>query len=272
MGQKCPINTIMDKVTSIEYYLNKDHHKNLFFKGNIPPAWEFPGYHWDLKKVASTDFYYPELDNHFRFNNLGYRSNFDYTVESLQDEKCILCLGDSDTAGIAIKHENLWTTHISNAFSDCKVMNMGIAGGAADTVVRNGINTIKSLKGAVKVVLVLWPPYSRREFVSKEFSRLVYKSPLKDDFAPFAEYWKFIDWKANSYNFYKNKILLESICQATDVELHDLEINADSLEIQEDFANTIRHFGNNTHKAIANYFEKKIKKEPSVFEQRSRSL
>ena len=261
----------MGSVEKIEYYLNKDHHKNLFFNGVIPPAWEFSNYHVDLKAVASTVVDKPGYNN-YAYNNLSYRSNFDYTVESLSDKKCILCLGDSDTFGRSIQLENIWSTQIAKSFEEYTVMNMGLFGAGPDSVSRIGVNTIMALPTAVKIVLIAWPPYLRREVATKKSKAMVYKTPFNDEVLPFENYWDQIDWVANSYNFYKNKLFLEAVCKANNIEYYDLEINLDTPAIKEDFINEYRYFGNNTHKAIANYFEKKIKKEPSVFEQRSRSL
>jgi len=261
----------MDEVEKIEYYLNKDHHKNVFFNPGIPPAWEFPGYHFDLKANASGEIDKPGYNN-FKLNNLGYRSNFDYTVESLAGKQIILCLGDSDTFGRSIQYDDLWTTKITNTFPDYIVMNMGIPGAGADTMTRIASNMFSALGDSIKIVLAPWAMYSRREFVTKKFQMLVYQTPTgEEEILPFPDYWDYIDWKSNSYNFYKNKRFLEALVKANHSELYDLEINPDTPVIKNDFIAKAkshgRSLGVNTHTAIANYFEKCIKKEPSLFQK-----
>ena len=247
----------MDHITQIKNQLNKDHHKNLFFTKKIPPAWEFPGVHIDHFAVKETTVNYNEIN--ITYNNLGYRSDFNYAIDSLKNKDCILCLGDSDTFGRVIHLNDLWTTHISKLYPDYNVLNLGIPGAAADSVSRIGANTISALEGAVKIVLVLWPSYHRREFVNKDFIGAVYKTPDDKELVPFENYWDTIDWKSNSYNFYKNKQFIESVCSANNIKYYGLEINRDSPIIKNDFKNEYLSFGNDTQLAIANYFEERLR-------------
>lgn len=252
----------MTPAEKIEYYLNKDHHKNLYFKGGIPPAWQFPGYHFDHKADASSTI---NRGHPIALNNLGYRSSFDYHVDALQDKKIILALGDSDTFGRSLPLQDIWPTLVANAFPDCTVLNLGLPGGAGDTISRIAVNI--SMVLPVEAMLVLWAPHHRREVAKKGFERMVYRSPIPgEDILPFAEYWDQIDWKANSYNFYKNKSLVESICVSHRSKFFDLDVNMDTPCIKDDFIGNYRSLGVNTHTAIANYFIKKLNGQPSFFE------
>lgn len=259
----------MNDIERIEYYLNKDHHKNLFFNAGIPPAWEFPGYHFDLKAAAGGNLPNESFE-HIKVNNLGYRSNFDYSEELFVDNDVILCIGDSDTFGRAIEFQHLWPTLIAERFPEYVVVNMGVPGGGADTMTRIASNVLDIPGMRVKVVLASWGMYCRREVVSKKFKSLVYQTPDHvGEALPFPEYWDHIDWKANSYNFHKNKKFLEAKCEAFGAYLYDLELNLDTPAIAEDFVPKVygRSLGINTHVALANYFEKRIKGEPSLFER-----
>jgi hypothetical protein len=253
---------------NIEYFLGKTHHKNVYFNGEIPPAWEFESYHIKLKNHVGTSI--APIRETYTINNLGYNSTFDYN-DSLLDTRNILCLGDSCTFGLLVSKDQLWTTKLQELLPDTQVLNLGLPGGSGDTVSRIGTNLVMKLKSTVDAVLVVWPPYLRREFASNKFHSLVYKTPQNNEIVPYTNYWEFIDWRANSYNFYKNKLLLSSICQANNIPYYDLEIDYSDKFIRQDMIESFGQeeyttFGFNAHDAIASYFYKKITNQPSLFE------
>jgi hypothetical protein len=263
----------MNKVAAIEYYLGKTHHKNLYFNGTIPPAWVFPSYQLDLEKAKNQKISPLNENLVYTINNLGYHSEFDYD-NSLKVTNNILCLGDSNTFGLITPGNNTWVKHLSKTFPDHKILNLGLPGAGSDTVARIGVNTVQCLP--VTAVLVVWPAYLRREVASLKFHKMVYRTPEDKQEIPYDDYWEFIDWKSNSYNFYKNKIMLEAVCNKFNVPFYDLEIDDEFHLHQDDMAETYglaqkSSFGLSTHTAIANYFQKKITHELSLFE-RSRSL
>jgi hypothetical protein len=244
----------------IEQALGTTRHKNLYFKGLIPNAWEFESYHIKLKNYTNKTI--APIRETYTINNLGYNSVFDYD-EQLLNQDNILCLGDSNTFGLLLKKELTWVNHLTKLVLDARVLNLGLPGAGADTVARIGVNTIMSLKNRVRAVFVIWPPYLRREFASIKFQGMVYKTPSNDQVVPYTDYWNFIDWKSNSYNFHKNKILLSSVCQANNITYADLEINYDDPAIKEDMINSYGQeeyttIGFETHHAVANYFYKKL--------------
>lgn len=262
----------MDK--GIEYFLGKTHHKNVYFTGEIPPAWEFESYHIKLKNHANTVI--SPIRESYTINNLGYHSTFDYD-DTLLTTSNILCLGDSNTFGLLLNSNLLWTSKLQELLPDTRVLNFGLPGGSSDTVSRIGTNAVLKLTSTVRAVVVVWPPYLRREFASNKFHGLVYKTPQNNETLPYPEYWEFIDWRANSYNFYKNKLLLSSICKANNVPFYDLEIDYSDKLIVDDMIKSYGKeeyttFGFDTHQSIADYFYKKITNQPSLFESCSRSL
>lgn len=253
---------------NIEYFLGKTRHKNVYFKGEIPPAWQFESYHIKLKNYVNSTI--APIRHTYTINNLGYNSTFDYD-DSLLETRNILCLGDSCTFGLLVSKDQLWTTQLQKLLPNTKVMNLGLPGGSGDTVSRIGTNIVMKLSSTIDAVLVVWPSYLRREFASKKFHSLVYKTPNNTEILPYPDYWKFIDWQSNSYNFYKNKILLSSICQANNIPFYDLEINFSDELIKKDMIESFGQkeyttFGFETHTSIANYFYKKVTKQPSLFE------
>jgi hypothetical protein len=245
----------------IEQSLGTTRHKNLYFKGKIPSAWEFEGYHIKLQEYVNQHI--APIKETYTINNLGYNSTFDYD-EQLLKQNNILCLGDSNTFGLLLKKELTWVSHLDKLLPDTNVLNLGLPGAGADTVTRICANTIDALKDKVQAVFVIWPPYLRREFASIKFQSMVYKTPNNDETIPYPEYWDFIDWKSNSYNFHKNKILLSSICKANNILYEELEINYDDPDIKEDMIKSYGQeeyttIGFDTHHAVANYFYKKLR-------------
>lgn len=252
----------------IEYRLGKDRYKNLFFSANLPEARDiassqehFTGsYKWsDCKNTTITH------DNiEYQFNNLGYRSHYDYHADELKTKQNILCLGDSDVFGPYKHYNELWTSILQTRMPEYNIINMGMPFWAADTIVRHAVSTIKELKNSIASVCVIWPLEHRREIVSKTFKRIVVNSSPTD--IPYEDYWDHIDWVSNNYNYFKNKELLEAICGAYNIECIDLL----AIEIGKNKVVTTEKFGRGpdatTHQAWANWFYKKLMHQPSLYE------
>jgi hypothetical protein len=254
-------------VEKIEYYLGKDEFKDVYFKP------EFPAAYADVhsKKIVPEQYtssvlkineWYPEIE--FKFNNLGYRSTFDYSVESLKGKKIILCLGCTDTFGMNLHYKDIWPTKLANQFADHVVLNLGIIGAGCDTVARVFTKITQVLGQEIVAACIFWPHNNRREFVSKEFTGII--TSHDGEAVPFEDYWDFIDWKSDNYNIFKNKHMVANIARANDIKLFDLTINRFDKRVPFDFAGNYYALGTDSHQAIANYFYKKIVGLPSVFE------
>jgi hypothetical protein len=248
----------------ISQYLGTTKHKNLYFTGtNIPPAWEFKSYHIDLEQAKNSVIRPMGID--YTINNLGYNSTFDYD-DSLKDTPSILCLGDSNVFGLLLEKDRTFVKLLQQRMPEVKVLNLGLPGGSADSVARIGVNAVMALKNQVQAVFVIWPTYLRREFASNRYHGLVYKTPDGNGRIPYPEYWDFVDWRANSYNFHKNQIMLSAVCESHNVVFAGLEINYDDEHIRND---TIESYGQNeyttigfkTHQAVCDYFADKISKD-----------
>jgi hypothetical protein len=255
---------------NIEYYLGKDNFKNLFFDGHIPAIWEIPSRtkNFLAKQLSSITIKQPD-GIAYQYNNLGYRSSIDYTVDSLTDKKIILCLGDSDLFGAGLEYKDLWATKLQTLLPDYTILNMGIRGASADAITRVGVNTIMALGDSVKGVLVHWPHTSLREFVSKTYKGGVHTHRNYD--LPYDDWWKHIDWQSNNYNYHKNRLLLESVCSKHNIDFHDLNINRDDSKVPYDFIEfgIYSCIGPRTQQAVASYFYKKLNDQPSLFQTQS---
>jgi hypothetical protein len=249
---------------SIKTHLGTAQHKNLYFTGTgIPPAWEFKSYHIDLEHAKNSVIRPMNVD--YTINNLGYNSTFDYD-ELLNHTPSILCLGDSNVFGLLLEKDRSFVSLLQHRMPDVKVLNLGLPGGSADSVTRIGVNSIMALKDQIQAVFVIWPPYLRREFASNRYQGLVYKTPDDTGSTPYPEYWNFIDWRANSYNFHKNRIMLSTMCDAHDIVFVDLEINYDDPHIRQDMVDSYGQeeyttIGFDAHRAVADYFFERLSKD-----------
>ena len=140
-------------------------------------------------------------------------------------------------------------------------------GAANDTVARILIQLTQVLSSEIKYACILWPHPNRREFVSKEYTKIVTTHDKTD--IPYEEYWDFIDWKSNNYNHFKNYHLIKNLCLLHNIKLLDLEIDRFDKKVPFDHAGKYFALGEKSHIAIANYYEKLIKGVPSLFEQLS---
>jgi hypothetical protein len=259
----------MDHVEQIEYYLGKDRLPNVHWKPKIPTAFEIPSRKNDLllcnKDSAHTTITVGGID--YYHNNLGYRSSFDY---DLNLDNIVLLLGDSDTFGTGAEYNEIYSTKLQQ-LSDYCIVNLGVPGLSGDGMARIGCQTILALKDKIKHVCVLWPVASLREFVSKTYQAGIHSMSKE---LPYDNWWDHIDWISNNYNYQKNKLLLKSLTESIGIEYHDLVINRYDKNSVVSYINAgpFTEFDADSHTAIANYFYKKITHQPSLFEQRSRSL
>lgn len=250
-----------DQIKKIEYYLGKDKFKDIYFKTEFPHAYQ------DIKnKEFTVDFksktinlnrWYKDIP--FTINNLGYRSDIDYTVDNLKGKKIILCLGCTDTFGIHLNNEETWPYLLKSMYPDHLVLNCGIIGASADTISRMLIKTLNINELDIDAVCIFWPHNNRREFVSKEYTKIITSFDVED--VPYDEYWDFIDWKSDNYNFFKNYHLCDSMCKSKNIKFYDLLINRFDKKVPYDYKGKFYALGPYSHIAIANYFSKNLLKD-----------
>lgn len=262
----------------IEYYLGKDKLPNLHWKPNIPTAWSIitrPGIQLCNEHMANTVVTLEE-GIPYKFNNLGYRSSFDYDVEFLKDKNVILLLGDSDTMGKGVRYHDMYASKIIKSVDDYYVVNLGIASLSADGMTRIGVQSMLALTSAIKHVCTLWPIHSTREFVSKTFSSGIHTASTH---IPYRDWYDHIDWVSNNYNYQKNHILLEQTSKSIGAKYHELLINRHDKKSNVEYQTVISsaseysheveftEFTPDSHSAIANYFLRKINNQPSLYRQ-----
>lgn len=217
----------------------------------------------------------------YKFNNLGYRSGFDYDIDFLKTQNIILLLGDSDTMGRGVKYQDMYASKIIRGVENYQVLNLGIASISGDGMTRVGIQTILALTTAIKHVCTLWPILSNREFVSKTFASGTHTASTH---VPYTDWYDHVDWVSNNYNYQKNHIMLKHTAQAFGAQYHELMVNrydknsnityqtVISSESEHSKATEFTEFTPESHTAIANYYLRQINNEPSLYQQCSRSL
>ena len=261
----------LSKSKKIEYYLGKDKFRDVYFSTKeFPPAYNKIVAEYikpDEYKSAelSLNTYYPNLK--FKLNNLGYRSDTDFTVEQFKGKELVVCLGCTDTFGLHLENSKIWPTLLREQLPQYEVLNLGTIGAGADTVARLLVQLVQVLADEIKHVCILWPHPNRREFVSKEYTKIITSHDKTD--IPFEEYWDFIDWKSNNYNHFKNYHLIKNLCDAHNISLFDLEIDRFDKKVSFDYSSPHFALGEKSHIALTNYYRKLILGEPTLFEELS---
>lgn len=258
----------MTDIEKIEYYLGKDRFKDIYFKPEFPDAYQ------DIHAVGINPEEYRDCVKHinqvfkdmeFKFNKQGYRSNWDYDIEELKTKNnIVLCLGCTDTFGMNVQYSDLWATKLQNKLPDKTVMNCGIIGASSDTIHRILTKILSVLPTQITGICLLWPHSTRREFVSKTFTYIIKGGDYND--IPMEDYWSYMDWRSDNYNFFKNYHAVKSLCNYRNVALYDLNINRFDKKVPYDFSSPFFAFGPKSHHAISEYFYKKITGQPSLFE------
>jgi hypothetical protein len=258
----------LSQAEQIEYYLGKDKFKDRYFKPEIPnpytiiPSERAKEYESYSSSTRNINAFYPNLE--FQFNNLCYRSDFDFDVDELNTKRVILCLGCSDTFGLHVNYQSAWPSLLAGKLEDYTVLNLGVIGSCPDTVTRLLVKVASALT-SIDSVCLLWPHYGGREFVSKEYTGIVTNHNLLD--VPYENYWDFIDWKSDNYNLFKNYHLAKSICDSKNIRLFDLHINRFDKKVPYDYSSPHYALGRESYQAISNYFYKKILNKDSLYNE-----
>jgi len=101
----------------------------------------------------------------YDMNEHGYRSN------SLKDKSDynILTLGCSWTMGVGVKNENIWTTQLGNKIGKGTLFNYGNYGVSTSFIAKT-FHKFVSSQFTPDVVLIMWPGFSRRDYIKKDGS------------------------------------------------------------------------------------------------------
>ena len=200
----------------------------------------------------------PEIKLAYKLNQYGFRSQ-DWTDNK---EECYLVLGSSNTFGTGTPEEDRWSNLIQD-HTGITVYNLGINGGACDTITRSLLGWVDIIKPSK--VFVLWPPPNRWEVGKQDRIRcytpsLVY-SMLEDKTHSDSRYC--IDYLGQDFNSDINKTrnvyTLRGICNERNIEHYTLE-GLDFKHIDRNNARDGRHNGPLMQKAVAEEFIKLLER------------
>ena len=175
----------------------------------------------------------------YNYNNLGWR-DAEFTGE-------IGIVGDSFVFGIGTTHA---FPHI------LEVDNLGMPSASNDRIVRHAIQYIRNYEP--HTVIVCWTYGYRREWIKPSGAPYNFKR-LNKELKPIDEHLAELqNHEYDNYNYYKNKLLIESFCAVNKVKL----IQIDNHYIPNDAEGTDnKHPGQNWHNRMAKEVKKLINAE-----------
>lgn len=213
--------------------------------------------HWQPLNTHLTNWILPHSETvAYDFNHLGYRGS--WTEADLDNS--IWCFGDSQTAGMGLHEQQLWTTQLA-ALLDRKTINLGIAGASNDTIARTLLSATKHYRPSAVCVLMTAP--NRREIICdlgrSTFFPTATKFIDKLDKKLFNMYLDSIDDTSNSVNYDKNLILMQTRCQALGIPFVALDFTVHVWELaQQDAAVDGLHLGPKIHQEVAEFYKNKL--------------
>jgi hypothetical protein len=187
------------------------------------------------------------------YSNGWINSNFKYTFnsdgfrcEEFTNEPSIMFLGCSNTLGIGLPINTVWTELVSKKLN-LRCANLGIGGAASDTSFRLCHGWIDKINPIL--VIFLSPPGYRLELVNNHSIELLglHTTEYKD----FLKKWN-QDNNNNYFNSLKNELAIKSLCNHRGIKYLHFKSNA-LQEIQSDFARDLAHTGPKTHQSFANH-------------------
>jgi len=125
--------------------------------------------------------------------------------------------GCSFTFGYGIEHENSWPCLLG-------LYNCGQSGSSNDRITRLAIEYINTYKPAN--IYVMWTINSRREWIDESNSALRFKvdDPRKELYAWEEAHIELSNFHNDVYNYKRNRMLLEAVCETKGVKLHETNL------------------------------------------------
>lgn len=179
-------------------------------------------------------------DIYYKFNKHGFRT---YEFDNLYGKTVDIALGCSFTQGVGLSEKNIWPYFVEQQ-RPYPLLNLGLGGGATDTVARILTNIYKMFN--IDTVFVQWPLYSRFEIYSENEIQTILPASAEVEHT-----WNMTDSVAVQ-RFFKNQSIVKSF-EYRIVEMSPLEF-LDEPGIWVDSARDGIHPGVETHKNLAKKF------------------
>jgi hypothetical protein len=110
---------------------------------------------------------YSDVDIKYRYNAYGFRTK---EFEPLVGQKVDIALGCSFTEGVGLPESEIWSTIIENQ-SKFPMLNLGVGGGASDTIARIACNVSSLFE--IQTMYILWPPFERFEIYNEWLTKTI---------------------------------------------------------------------------------------------------
>lgn len=247
--------------------------------GHIPYSWapkdiilEWSGMdHVDNYNKNPNKLDWENVNISYQYNPQGFRCP---DLNNFLGQKVNLALGCSYTEGVGLPVASTWPSLVELQ-TDHPMLNLGLGGGATDSVAR--ILTNVSSLFDIQTVYILWPPLYRFEnyFVFDDTGKLITKAVYKFGkiVKPVAEtyridtvlpmdanpehVWALTD-QMNEQRLYKNQLIVELLAQKFGYVVHQITndtvmstVRTTAQNTQLDFARDGVHWGTYTQKEVS---------------------
>ena len=155
-------------------------------------------------KIKNANFSDPLIS--YKLNNYGYRSD---DISSDISKSNFLYAGCSNTFGVGVPIESIWSNQLNCFLNGEKFINLGINSGSYKTMVYDVFNYIRSF-GKPKGVFLLFPNIERQIFFNDKQEKninieiKVYRNSSEED-----KILQVVSEKANLFEFYNTVKMLE---------------------------------------------------------------
>lgn len=184
----------------------------------------------------------------YKFNSHGFRADeFDST------EPGVMFLGCSHTLGVGLPVESTWTHKVSSSLR-LKNYNLGVGGSSNDTAFRLAYHWIEQLEPSLVVFLSAERTRLELQFVNDQIYDLSVWPigfPTVDNFM---KCWYSNDTNSNM-NYLKNSLAIKQLCSDRNIKYLQ---EATAAITMIDRARDLQHYGEKTHRCIADMFLNKL--------------
>lgn len=200
------------------------------------------------------DWYYRNKQFTYSYNQYGHRSK---NINDIDLDNYILFTGCSHTEGVGLELEKTYPYLVAEKLG-CDYYNLGLGGSGIDVIEHNVVQWFLTVKKKPKYLFIQWPDHSR--FISKNndpnYTSLVEQGTWAH---VSSETSKFIVRAEDSgYNFarryiHRHLVLEIANCPVITVgATSNIPYDTSSIYLfQRDLARDLAHFGNNSHRYLA---------------------
>lgn len=222
------------------------YHENLQYAGktvNWVPGDDKENYKYNLHNNFNklTELGWADSVIEYTFNSAGFRDN------EFPDHIEYLALGCSHTFGTGLHKTQTWVSFLGSLL-DTKIWNAGVAGCAMDTVFRILDNFIGVY--SIDTIFLLCPPKYRYE-VCVDNNTWEVRNIHSENVDLFSKMY-FTNDLNSAYNFEKNLLSIECICNKHNINLKYL--SADHDLVVDHSARDLMHSGPLAHEQMARMF------------------